>query len=123
MAKSRRNAARPAPARPARVHGPSKKAQARPAVKKAAKWAQFLLILLPAALALWVLRRDRRALLLASLPVFVGITYAAILISPRYVFPLMPVVILMAAAGWLHCYEWVSGRLQKRRSRGEAGSG
>ena len=37
MAKTRRNAARSAPARPARVSGPSKKAQARPAVKKVAK--------------------------------------------------------------------------------------
>ena len=39
MAKIRRNAARPAPARPAKFSGPSKKAQARPAVKKAAKAA------------------------------------------------------------------------------------
>jgi len=37
MAKTRRNAVRSAPARPARVSGPSKKAQARPAVKKVAK--------------------------------------------------------------------------------------
>jgi tetratricopeptide (TPR) repeat protein len=37
MAKTRRNAARPAPGRPAKAMGASKKAQARPAVKKTAR--------------------------------------------------------------------------------------
>jgi len=37
MAKVKRNAARPAPGKPARVTGASKKAQARPAVKKSAR--------------------------------------------------------------------------------------
>jgi len=40
MAKTRRNAARPAPAKPAKSSGLSKKAQARPAVKKTARAAK-----------------------------------------------------------------------------------
>lgn len=91
--------------------------------KKAAKWAQFLFLLIPAFVALWVGRKDRRVLLLASLPVLVGIAYAAILISPRYVFPLMPMVILMAAMGWLHLIGWVSARRRRNRDARQATSG
>lgn len=83
-------------------------------VKKATKWMQFLLLLIPAAAALWVGRKDRRILLLASVPIVIGITYTAILISPRYVFPVMPVVVLMAALGWLWAIDRVLRRARRR---------
>ncbi len=55
--------------------------------KEAIKYAQLLFLLVPAVVAIWIKRRDKRVLLLGSLPVLVGLTYAAILIDSRYVSP------------------------------------
>jgi 4-amino-4-deoxy-L-arabinose transferase-like glycosyltransferase len=88
-------------------------------VKKAAKYTQFLLLILPAILAVVVGIKNRKILLLASLPVVIGIIYTAILISPRYVYPLMPVVVLLASSGWLWIYDLVRARAPGR-SRGTA---
>jgi 4-amino-4-deoxy-L-arabinose transferase-like glycosyltransferase len=90
-------------------------------VKKGTKWAQFLLLVIPAAVALWVRRKDRRVLLVASLPVLLGIALTAVLISPRYVFPLMPAVIIMAGIGWVHTVGWATSfRSKHRRSKGQS---
>jgi uncharacterized membrane protein YfcA len=84
--------------------------------QRAVQLAQFLLLLVPAAAIVWIRRADRRILLLGSLPTVIGLTYAAILIQQRYVFPLMPVVVLLAAAGWLHLFDWVSSRRAARNA-------
>jgi 4-amino-4-deoxy-L-arabinose transferase-like glycosyltransferase len=78
---------------------------------------QFVFLLVPAAAAVWIRRKDRRVLLVASLPAVVGLTYAAILICERYVFPLMPAIILLAAAGWLHLFDRLSARRAARKAR------
>ena len=91
----------------------------RPALAKAIlrgmQALQLLIVVLPALAAVWLGRRDRRVLLLWALPLLVGLVYAAILILPRYVFPAMPVVLLLAAFSWLRLFSWVSAR----RARGQ----
>jgi 4-amino-4-deoxy-L-arabinose transferase-like glycosyltransferase/putative flippase GtrA len=77
-------------------------------VKEAIKYSQLLVLLVPAIVAIWAKRKDKRVLLLGSLPVLVGLIYAAILIDSRYVLPLMPVILLLAAMGWLHIFDWGS---------------
>ena len=46
-----------------------------------------------------VRRRDGLVLLLASMPVYMTVVYAATLILARYLFPVMPFVIAVGALG------------------------
>ncbi len=96
-------------------------AETRPSLSKLAvrglQAAQLVFVLIPAAAGVWLGRRDRKTLLLATLPVIVGLAYAAILILPRYVFPVMPVMLLLAAVGWLKLFDWVRSKRAARAAR------
>ena len=84
-------------------------------VKKACQVLQALVILLPAFLALWIRRRDRRLWLIAALPILNGLIYAAFFILPRYVFPVMPAILLLSSIGWVYLVD--RGRSLRKCSR------
>lgn len=85
------------------------------ALIKSFQGIQTLVLLIPAAAAVWIRRKDRRVLLLASLPVVTGLAYAAVHILPRYVFPVMPAIALLAAISWLSVFDWLRARRAERR--------
>ena len=77
---------------------------------------QHWLMLAAAALGLVFARRWPSLWLVATVPVYAVLVHSTILFIPRYFFPAMPAVILMAAAG-------VYGSIQAVRARRQAESG